>query len=105
MTGKDNEERRKLREEILATLNEAEIDPQRQKTAVMTRLDNSLVEFLDALVKLKIYHSRSDAVANIIKKTILAEPEVYEQIRIQAQKLDEIESATEELAQQIRKED
>ncbi|MFX1370035.1 MAG: hypothetical protein ACFFAY_15690 [Promethearchaeota archaeon] len=103
MTGKQNEERRKLREEILATLDAAEIDPQRQKTAVMTRLDNSLVEFLDALVKLKIYHSRSDAVANIIKKTILAEPEVYERIRIQAQKLDEIESATEELAQQVRK--
>ena len=103
MTDKESKERRKLRDEILATLDASEIDPQRQKTAVMTRLDNSLVEFLDALVKLKIYHSRSDAVANIIKKTILAEPDVYEQIRLQAKKLDEIESATEELAQQIRK--
>jgi len=72
--------------------------------AVMTRLQVDLVEFLDALVRLKIYSSRSDAVAGIIRKEILAEPEVYEQIRIQAQKLDEMESTTQELAQKVRKE-
>ncbi len=103
MTDKESKERKKLREEILASFDAAEIDPQREKIAVMTRLDYRLVEFLDALVKLKIYHSRSDAVANMIKKAILAEIEVYDQIRIQAQKLDEIESATLDLAQQIHK--
>ena len=60
MTGKESKERRKLREEILATLDAAEIDPQRQKTAVMTRLDNSLVEFLDALGSMSPHLELSD---------------------------------------------
>lgn len=100
----ESDKRKKLREAILARLDTPEIDPQRQRVAVMARLQVDLVEFLDALVRLKIYSSRSDAVAGIIRKEILAEPEVYEQIRIQAQKLKEMESTTEELAQKVRKE-
>ncbi|MHA2384070.1 MAG: hypothetical protein ACXACT_15970, partial [Candidatus Thorarchaeota archaeon] len=69
---------------------------------VMARLQPDLVEYLDALVRLKIYSSRSDAVAGIIRKEVLAEPDVYEQVRLQAQKMDEMESATEELAQKVR---
>jgi metal-responsive CopG/Arc/MetJ family transcriptional regulator len=68
----------------------------------MARLQPDLVEYLDALVRLKIYSSRSDAVAGIIRKEVLAEPDVYEQVRLQAQKMDEMESATEELAQKVR---
>ncbi|MFW9794164.1 MAG: hypothetical protein ACFFEE_07680 [Candidatus Thorarchaeota archaeon] len=99
-----SKERKELRKSVLARLDAPEIDPQRKKVAVMARLQTDLVEFLDALVKLKIYSSRSDAVAGIIRKEILAEPEVYEQIRLQAQKLDEMESTTQELAQKVRKE-
>jgi metal-responsive CopG/Arc/MetJ family transcriptional regulator len=102
--GTDSEERRKIRESVLARLDAPEIDPKRQRVAVMARLQVDIVEFLDALVKLKIYSSRSDAVAGIIRKEILAEPEVYEQIRLQAEKIDEMESTTQELAQKVRKE-
>ncbi len=100
----ESKELKELKEAILARLDASEIDPYRKRVAVMARLQTDLVEFLDALVRLKIYNSRSDAVAGIIRKEILADPEVYEQIRLQAQKLDEIESATQELAQKIRKE-
>ncbi|MHA2026985.1 MAG: ribbon-helix-helix domain-containing protein [Candidatus Thorarchaeota archaeon] len=102
MTGKKEKEKKDLTEKMLSKLDAPEIDPARKKVAVMARLQPDLVEYLDALVRLKIYSSRSDAVAGIIRKEVLAEPDVYEQVRLQAQKMDEMESATEELAQKVR---
>ena len=98
----ESEESQKLRESIRARPDAAENDSQNKRVAVMARLQEDIVEFLDALVKLKIFSSRSDAVSGIIRKEILAEPEVFEQIRIQAQKLDEVESIAQELAQKVR---
>ena len=102
MTGKKEKGKKEFKEELLAKLDVPEIDQERKKVAVMARLEPDLVEYLDALVRLKIYSSRSDAVAGIIRKEIDAEPDVYEQVRIQAKKLDEMEEATQELAQKVR---
>jgi metal-responsive CopG/Arc/MetJ family transcriptional regulator len=102
MTGKKEKEKTEFKEELLSKLDTPKMDPARKKIAVMARLQPDLVEYLDALVRLKIYGSRSDAVAGIIRKEILAEPDVYEQVRLQAQKMDEMESTTEELAQKVR---
>ena len=102
MTGKKEKNKKDLEEEFLARLDAPKIDQERKKVAVMARLQPDLVEYLDALVRLKIYSSRSDAVAGIIRKEIVAEPDVYEKIRIQAKKLDELEETTQELAQKVR---
>jgi hypothetical protein len=104
MTGKkeDSKEKTAFKEELLAKLDAPEINQERKKVAVMARLQPDLVEYLDALVRLKIYSSRSDAVAGIIRKEILAEPDVYEKVRLQAKKLDEMEETTQELAQKVR---
>jgi len=102
MTGKKEKNKKDLEEEFLARLDAPKIDQERKKVAVMARLQPDLVEYLDALVRLKIYSSRSDAVAGIIRKEIVAEPDVYEQVRLQAKKLDELEETTQELAQKVR---
>ena len=102
MTGKKEKAKKEFKKEILAKLDASEIDQERKKVAVMARLQPDLVEYLDALVRLKIYSSRSDAVAGIIRKEIVSEPDVYEQVRIQAKKLDEMEETTQELAQKVK---
>ncbi|MHA2384172.1 MAG: ribbon-helix-helix domain-containing protein, partial [Candidatus Thorarchaeota archaeon] len=71
MTGKKEKEKKDLTEKMLSKLDAPEIDPARKKVAVMARLQPDLVEYLDALVRLKIYSSRSDAVAGIIRKEVL----------------------------------
>ena len=85
---KDKHDIESLRKEILSKLDPDIVDAKKRIIPVMARLDSSLVEFLDALVKLKICSSRSDAVASIIKQAIIAQPEVFEQVRTQAEKLD-----------------
>jgi metal-responsive CopG/Arc/MetJ family transcriptional regulator len=95
---KDKHDIERLREEILSKLDPDVVDAKKHIIAVMARLDSRLVEFLDALVKLKICNSRSDAVASIIKQAILTQPDVFEQVRTQARKLGEIEETTKTLA-------
>jgi hypothetical protein len=98
---KSNHSIETLREEILSKLDPDVVGPKKRIIPVMARLDSNLVEFLDALVKLKICSSRSDAVASIITQAILAQPNIFEQIRIQAEKLSEIEETTKTLAKKV----
>ena len=87
-----------LRKMILSKLESEEIDVRRQKYSVMTRLSEEFIELLDALVKLDIFKSRSEAVAAIVMKSILSEYELYQQLKEQADKLGELQDTVKGLA-------
>ena len=94
----DNEEARSsLRKQILKDLSIGKINSKRE-ISVMTRLSKQFVEMLDALVKLKLFRSRSEAVAGLVMKSIIAELDLFKQLKEQANKLDELQETVEELA-------
>jgi Arc/MetJ-type ribon-helix-helix transcriptional regulator len=64
----------------------------------MTRLSKRITNILDALVKLNIFKSRSEAVAALVMKTIHSELELYEKFIEQAEKFNELEEDVKELA-------
>ena len=101
MTGlkdSDNEEARSnLRKQILKDLSIGQIDSKRE-ISVMTRLSKQFVEMLDALVKLKLFRSRSEAVAGLVMKSIIAELDLFKQLKDQADKLDELQETVKGLA-------
>lgn len=94
----DNEEARSnLRKQILKDLSIGKIDAKRE-ISVMTRLSKQFVEILDALVKLKLFRSRSAAVAGLVMNSIIAEMDLFKQLKEQADKLDELQETVKELA-------
>ncbi|MHA1949016.1 MAG: hypothetical protein ACW99G_02925 [Candidatus Thorarchaeota archaeon] len=93
-----NEEAKlKLRKQILQDLSIGEIDSKRE-ISVMTRLSTEVVELVDALVKLKLFNSRSQAAAALIMKTIITELDQFKQLKEQADKLNELEETVMGLA-------
>jgi Arc/MetJ-type ribon-helix-helix transcriptional regulator len=86
-----------LREMILSKIVSDEMHGKRD-FSVMTRLSEKFIEILDAMVRLNIFKSRSEAVAALVMKTILAEIDLYSQLKEQAQRMDELEEAVKELA-------
>ena len=87
-----------LRELILTKLASQEIDVKTREYSVMTRLSGEYIEILDALVKLEIFKSRSEALAAIVMKTINAEHELYKELKDHAEKLDELQDTVKSLA-------
>ncbi|MFW9793940.1 MAG: hypothetical protein ACFFEE_06555 [Candidatus Thorarchaeota archaeon] len=86
-----------LRETILSKIISEEMDGKRE-FSVMTRLSSEFIELLDALVKLEIFKSRSEAVAALLMKTILADIDLYKELKEQAEKLDELQDTVKSLA-------
>ena len=86
-----------LREMILSKIVSEEMHGKRD-FSVMTRLSKKFIEILDALVRLNIFKSRSEAIAALVMKTILSELELYNELKEQADKLDELEETVKELA-------
>jgi Arc/MetJ-type ribon-helix-helix transcriptional regulator len=86
-----------LREMILSKIVSEEMDGKRE-FSVMTRLNKEFIEILDALVKLKIFKSRSEAVAALVMKTILSELDLYKELKDQSERLDELEDTVKTLA-------
>ncbi|MHA2064921.1 MAG: hypothetical protein ACXABY_11150 [Candidatus Thorarchaeota archaeon] len=93
-----------LRDEILGKLSTDGIDTTKREHSVMTRLSSEFVEILDSLVKLEIFRSRSEAVAAMVMKTILAEHKLFKQLKEHADKLDEIQDSVKGLALRALKE-
>ena len=89
-----------LREDLLSRLLPEEIDKQNRDVSVMTRLSSELVEILNALVKLGLFKSKSEIVAAVMERTILPHRELFEEIKKQAEKQDELQAAAKELALQ-----
>jgi hypothetical protein len=86
-----------LRETILSKIISEEMDGKRE-FSVMTRLSMEFIEILDALVKLEVFKSRSEAVAALLMKTILADIDLYKELKEQAEKLDELQDTVKDLA-------
>ena len=87
-----------LREEILGMLSEDEFELKKREVSVMTRLNRDYVEILDALVKLNLFKSRSEAVAAIVMKTLHSEFDVFQELKVQAEKLDDFQYTVKDLA-------
>jgi Arc/MetJ-type ribon-helix-helix transcriptional regulator len=92
-----NHEESSLRKQILKDLSIGEIDSKRE-ISVMTRLSAQQVELLDALVKLELFKSRSEAVAGLVMKSLAAELDLFKQLKEQADKLDELQETVKGLA-------
>ncbi|MHA2358896.1 MAG: hypothetical protein ACXAB5_01360 [Candidatus Thorarchaeota archaeon] len=87
-----------IRDRVLGDLSELDISTETRDTSVMTRLSGSFVEIIDALVKLGIFKSRSEAIASIIEGAILKKFDMFQQLKLQADKLDEIQDSAKSLA-------
>jgi Arc/MetJ-type ribon-helix-helix transcriptional regulator len=90
-----------LRDEILSDLGAKHGT---REISVMTRLSRKYVDILDTLVKLKLFKSRSEAVAAMVMKTISAEKELFEQLEKQAEIIDEAGETIREIAIKALKE-
>jgi len=86
-----------LREIILSKIVSDEMHGKRE-FSIMTRLSKKFIDILDAMVRLNIFKSRSEAVAALVMKTILAEIDLYDELENQAKKLDKLEEKVKELA-------
>jgi Arc/MetJ-type ribon-helix-helix transcriptional regulator len=93
----DQKSTENLREMILSKIVFDEMHGKRE-FSIMTRLSKKFIDILDAMVRLNIFKSRSEAVAALVMKTILAEIELYEELENQAKKLDELEERVKEIA-------
>ncbi len=87
-----------LRNKLLGEFSEYDIGSETRDFSVMTRLSGSFIEILDALVKLGIFKSRSEAIASIMERTILSKIDLFQQLKEQAGKLDEIQDSAKNLA-------
>jgi len=94
---KFEEEASTLRKKILRDLSIGDIDSKRE-ISIMTRLSTQLVEMLDALVKLEVFKSRSEAVAGLVMKSVNAEIDLFKALKDQADKLDELRETVKGLA-------
>jgi len=92
-----------LREMILSKIVSEEMDGKRD-FSVMTRLSKEYIDILDALVKLEIFKSRSEAVAAIVMKSILSDLELYKKLKEQAEKLDDLKDTVKSLALETMRE-
>jgi Arc/MetJ-type ribon-helix-helix transcriptional regulator len=95
--GEGTESPANIREMILSKIVSEEMYGKRD-FSIMTRLSKKFIDILDALVRLNIFKSRSEAVAALVMKTILSELELYYELKEQAEKLDELEETVKELA-------
>jgi len=86
-----------LRKMILNKIVAEEMHGKRENN-IMTRLNQKVTDILDALVKLNVFKSRSEAVAALVMKTIYSDLELYEKFIEKAEKLDELEESVKELA-------
>ncbi|MFW9833079.1 MAG: hypothetical protein ACFFEK_03705 [Candidatus Thorarchaeota archaeon] len=99
----NEESKSDMRKQIRQDLEIGDIDYKRE-VSVMTRLSKEAVELVDALVKLKLFNSRSQAVAGLVMRTILSELNQFKQLKEQADKLDELEETVMGLASKALRE-
>ncbi|MHA1944040.1 MAG: hypothetical protein ACW96M_06565 [Candidatus Thorarchaeota archaeon] len=92
------ESKSSMRDELLKKISPDGYTMKDREIAVMTRLSSDFVESLDALVKLGLFKSRSEVVAAFVERTILGQKDLFDQIKEQAKKLDEIQDTAKGMA-------
>ena len=98
MKSKVSRDVKSIRDKLLGDYSEFDISSKTRDTSVMTRLSGPFVEIIDALVKLEIFKSRSEAIASMIEGAILRKIDMFQQLKLQAEKLDEIQDSAKSLA-------
>ncbi|UCH03482.1 MAG: hypothetical protein JSW05_07740 [Candidatus Thorarchaeota archaeon] len=61
-----------LKEQLLGEISAEESGLKKKQVSVMTRMNEEIVEILDALVELEIFKSRSEVVAAFVERVISA---------------------------------
>jgi len=79
-----------LREQIMGKSLEHEFKLEKREIHVMTRLSESVVDILDALVVLNVFNSRSEAVAAYVESSIISNMELYENLIKKAKQVAEM---------------
>lgn len=74
-----------LRQELLGKISEEEFTLKKREISVMTRMNAEIVEILDALVELRIFKSRSEAVAALVEQIIASRMNMFQEMKKQAQ--------------------
>ncbi|MHA1388537.1 MAG: hypothetical protein ACTSW8_05820 [Candidatus Thorarchaeota archaeon] len=89
---------RDLRELILSNFPKHKPDGTKSYVTVMTRLHGEYVEIVDALVKLQIFRSRSEAVGTLVMKTLMSDMDIFLELKKQASKMDDVQDTVRDLA-------
>ena len=89
-----------LREELLGEISAEEFGHRKRQVSVMTRMNEDIVEILDALVELEIFKSRSEAVAAFVEQVVSSRQKMFEEMRTQAQDIARQRDAAKRLAYQ-----
>ncbi|MGY5878855.1 MAG: hypothetical protein RTV31_01335 [Candidatus Thorarchaeota archaeon] len=97
---KGDESIQNLRKAMIEDLS-TRVSESKRDIPVTARLDNELVGMLDILVKLDIFKSRSEAIAAILKKTLLPQKSKFEQLATQITKLEKIQDTAKEIAYDV----
>lgn len=90
-----------LREELMGRFSSEGFGletTEKREVSVMARMNVKIVEIIDALVELDIFHSRSEAVAVFVERMISSRRELFEEIRNQAQDIRKKREASRHLA-------
>ncbi|MFW9800876.1 MAG: hypothetical protein ACFFD9_10595 [Candidatus Thorarchaeota archaeon] len=87
-----------LREELLGEISAEEFGLKKRQVSVMTRMNEDVVEILDALVELEIFKSRSEVVAAFVEKVISARQKLFDEMKVQAGDIRRQRDAAKKLA-------
>ena len=87
---KQNAAKASLREQIMGKSLEHDFKFDKREIHVMTRLSESVVDILDALVVLNVFKSRSEAVAAYVESSIISDIELYENLIMKAKEVTEM---------------
>ncbi len=92
-----------LREQIMGSSMLTDIKIDKREIHIMTRLSESIVEVVDALVTLNVFNSRSEAVAAYVESSILANSELYNKILERAKEVEKMrDSAMESVLETMK---
>ena len=100
---KQNAAKASLREQIMGKSLEHDFKFDKREIHVMTRLSESVVDILDALVVLNVFKSRSEAVAAYVESSIISDIELYENLIMKAKEVTEMrDSATDSILEALQ---
>ncbi len=87
-----------LRNELLGRFSRESMGLKNREISVMTRMSPYIVEVLDALVELKVFKSRSEAVSSFKEQMIMSRKKLFDEIRTQGQDINKKRESAKKLA-------
>ncbi|MHA2141771.1 MAG: hypothetical protein ACXADF_08700 [Candidatus Thorarchaeota archaeon] len=87
-----------VKDELLDRFDDEGFGLKRREVSVMCRLSGKAVAYLDALVELDIFKSKSEAIAAFLDQTFSEKEEIFEEILTQAHEINAKREAVKHLA-------